>query len=842
MRGQCCRLLDRSGRVEVRRTTFAPRQASLLSPDRRRFAQAATTFRPTWTTSAPQRDPRSSFGAKGSPAYQYSSTAQRLTDGEIRGSDASAPVLLEAEQIYDSHEALIEERRLLARARLYGIHSAEQLAFELNIEDKQPVGTYMLDGGRDTRNDLDLWVFLLGVTWKRHHAGGVRKLWVALSRRGPPLQLTSNNANARDMVDFFIYAATVRKDRHGGRKDRYAALKEVCQHCAVNRYVDDILFVGVVGIGLLRLRPPMATTIAMYLKDRGCYNGLDDLMQVFRGVCDTNNPQALIQCNELFNKMAPDEKIYHETVSYLWKHLHSDAALKWHSYRLAQGDLPQTLDILRPFIAHHVVHRTDMTKFLDELESVGVDYYSQIQSMYWQAMQTFGAKPTNQREVLEFLAAAKVTSSLKDETIARALATSTLSFNFVLNSLGFLGVSEIGPLAVRQVVLGASDLAELQTRFRELRDRGIDMGSHPFVSIIRTLFYQQYFDLLKRIASTDMHHDEFTRRHLQSDLLSTCIRNRDSEGVTRTLLILQSSNMLMTSPAESLNTLLENAISGSDWNTVLDLVSSLQQTGFRVKGTVLQRLVYKCVEPADEQSSPSPASFDIIGFAIGICQLAVTSGSHLPITRWRTLILALSRHSRIKEIHVLLRWLLKTFGQSDVTYHLGIEWLFSPKFQKALIAWDFSYTAWRPFLLADPFNPKASGHHPHIDSSNAPWLRGTRLLLELKAHPKFANIHIDYDALEAEYLRRVRVLYEMPMLNRLTANRKWAKLRGFDARQMVEHWLEVWQRTEGHGRTRADDFLGVTHFGAHAQSPFWRPMNQRVRERWIRWARQRSLL
>lgn len=717
-------------------------------------------------------------------------SSKPATTKTINGPSLSEPIKPRA--VASSPLGELEERRLLARARHHGINSLDELHREIgtNFSEGWPsINTLMLDRDRETRQDLDLWIFLLDAARQLSGRAGILKLYHILGSRGLPLHLPSTNPNSRDIIDAFLYAG-IHRSRSIER------LKSMCSFFISHCYCEDLIFMGVVG-GLLRSgQTRRARLMAAWLKGSGHFDAPRDMGHVFRAACESENLAALKACSDINNDLT-DDKIYSETVSYLWETNRPSAAFEWHKQRIGYGDLPTTFDMLLPFIAHIALTGDVIQNFINHLSAKGVRYNFRILDAHYRAVAFLANNPEASRNSIVQYLRSEVSASSHDEMIARALAIGSFSFDFVLNSLVFLGVVEFGPLAVRQMVVSAPDLKTLNSQFDKLQDRGVDTGSHIFVAIIQQLRQTRDFDMLKRIASSDMHHDEFAKVDLQKELVGLYQLTKDVDGLSRSLLILNSGRARIIDRDYTNNLLFVNAINRRDWGRVLEIAVSLHQTGLLINPRVLTYFVSKCLETsvASDRSLQKlryPTPFDMITYMIGVCQQIVTSGSYVEVEFWRRPLVALAQHNRIGATHRLLTWIMRLYATDNVLRksYVDLNLLLTPIFHKALIAWDFQ-RFWRQTLLSNPRRPMDNLPHPPITLETAPWLHAARLLRQWHDNPSL-GIKIDYLALEEEFLFRLLEMHSNTIPGLTSSNKRWARYRGVTLQDMAEGWYRVW--------------------------------------------------
>lgn len=722
----------------------------------------------------------------------------------------------------------IHDRRLLGRARLHGIHSLDQLRFEADLGHVDAIGSRILDQPT-RRQDLDLWLFLLEVNRQFHGLKGVKAIWNGLLRRGAKVKLESDNANARDLIDAFIYA---------GITEDIQFLKAVVTQCMKLDYFTADLFVAVIG-GLLRHRPESAPGLARSMQ-RFFYQGRSDLLQVFRSACESGVPHALKHFYRVRN-LLPEAEIYHDTVPYLWELGRAEDAFGLHHYLLARDDLPKAFAVLVPFIGYLAHAGQDLKPFLRDLENAGVDFSNQAQRVYRQQVEHLLQHPPGNDEFKPMAVPDQPQSKLQDHTIARALATTAFSFDFVINAICLFGAVEFGPLAVRQLVLTSSDLPTLNTRFERLHTLGIDTGASQFVTIIRRLLQSGNFDLMKLLAESDMHHDEFADRSLQRRLLSSYSPRTSQLDITRTLTILNRGHTGRDDQEYSTSLLLRSAAIRHDWQLVLDIVVSLHRTGHRVTRSTLGVLARTLL--------PSPCytvdgfrltlrdvpSFDTLSFFIGLLQQLLATRTNVLPSDWFRPLFLLGQHQRLDELHSLALFLARCFqtsnNSSDLDSSADLSRLFTPHMQCALIAWDFTARKWRralfPFVIGShrwrrSLSSQTPGFSPDELKATAqePWLHGARLLKRLRDE---YHVTLDFPALTKQYLFRIRQMAAAEGSWKVSSNKHCASLRGYRYQDFVEGWEDVWRDEHDDYVVRSAPPLSVDNVlgddASHASSP-----------------------
>lgn len=691
-------------------------------------------------------------------------------------------------------ELSVDVRRLLGKARLHGINSMEQLKFEADLGHKERLGSRLLDKP-DRRQDLDLWLFLLDFARQSRGFVGVRAIFRGLIHRGQAVRLEPDNANARDLIDAFIYA---------GVAENSFFLRDVVTECVARNWFIDDLFVAVVG-GLLRYRPELAPSMTSRMR-KICYQGRHDLLRTFRIASESEAPNPLTYFGRVRDQL-PDTNIYQDTIPYLWELGKPEQAFEWHRYLLARQDLPKTFEVLLPFIGYLARSGQDLEPFLHGLQAAGADFASQARRVYHREVERPIQNLSGHQNYQPMIVAGESHGKLKDQTIARALATSAFSLDFVMNAVHFLGTVEFGPLSMRQLILMCPDLPTLDAYFERLRELGIDTGSSTFVRIIHRLRNSRHFDLIKLLAESDMHHDEFSDLDLQRRLLCSYNLRNPGPDVTRTLTILNSGHTDRKAREHSTNLVLRAAAVRHDWRLVLDIVISLHRSGHRITKTVLGQLIRMLLpgtyyatrgfRPTFKGIPP----FDTLSFLIGLLQQLLCTRTIVAPSHWVLPCIALGQRNSISELHALALFLARHYTGPNHAPGTDRDLLklFTPAMQRALVAWDFKGCKWRDIL--SPKSPQAPFSRSRLkEAAQEPWLAGLRLLKRLRDE---YGVKVDLQSLRTQYLFRIRQMAGAQGQWLVTSNKLSARMRGYKYRDFVEGWDEVWQLHDSNSHTES---------------------------------------
>ncbi|RMZ83086.1 hypothetical protein DV738_g1188, partial [Chaetothyriales sp. CBS 135597] len=642
---------------------------------------------------------------------------------------------------FPSNDISLTERRLLARARLSGIESLQQLEHEADIGHTNDIGSRMTDTA-GFRQDLDLWRLLLEFNQHRKGVKGAKAIWLAMMFRGKPVQLEPDNRNALDIMQSIIAVSAT---------DDIDFLKKFVKDCIRRGILQDQLFAWVVGT-LLLLQPEAAPDLATLL-GQSYFQGKADLLEIFHLACQSGNANSLrifCQVHSLF----PGFYIYNDIIPSLWEADRPSDALMLHQYLISKGDFPRTFDVLRPFVQHIASTGGDVQAFLRSLRAEGISYDAQILQLHSTLLANPLEKVHERRKI-------------SDEVAARILAS--FPFEFAIRNLRFFGLIELGPLSVRQIVQSASTSKALEERFTTLKELEIDLGSSAFVRLMRRLSSNGGFEAAKQIADSDMHHDEYEDSGLQKDLLREYHMTDNHPSISRTLTVFSKGDLDPRHQNKSNNLLLRSAIEMHDHPKILQTVDHLCQQRFLVEEETLKLLIHTMLHSDVEAND----CVDSVGFLIGLLQRMLAAGNRIPPQTWQQPLTALAAQGRLDELEWLLMWLAEWFTASSTKRYMAtksLSSLLTPRMQNKIIDWTFKHADWKQY----------GGEH-----NEQPWLRGATILKTLRD---------DYALpIKVETLNVAFSLSVKRLLYRQAANRRVVAQRfGMSPRSYLRSWYKFW--------------------------------------------------
>ena len=677
-----------------------------------------------------------------------------------------------------------DERRLLAKARLYDISDKSRLLHEIDIGHTRFIGTRMTDRFKH-RHDLDFWKLILEAN--KHYRGlaGVKATWRGMMHRGSPIQLPHVYANAVDLMKVFITTAVTEDMKF---------LSEICDHCIKNNVYRSRLFIELVGV-LLQQRPNQVLTYGN--KCRAYCNGPADVLEVFQSACRSELKDALRTWCALL-EFLPDFQLYHDTVPYLWQSERPAAAIMVHKHLIARKDFPKTFEVLIPYVKHLAETSETPDTLIASLNAAGISYEAQVRRMHaHEKAKVVGFSPETLNTVSGNIFGRRP-GKFSDHTIARALATGSFSFNFVVESLHVFGLIEFGPLSIRQMALTSESADDLKKRFAKLDDFQIDTGSSAYARVMKRLAYSGHSALVHDLARTEIHHDEFEDRQLQRRLLKDFLRTRDRRRLNTTFAILAEGKVDDFQEQQYLaNALLRAAVDLQDWHRVLQQLDTIRQRGFTVNETVVRSAIQSLVPQKHKTIDASSYEIDGLGLAIGILQQIIVGGTPIAAAKWHAVVLALGDQSRLDELEHLLRWLAAWYGrkikrqnriaQGDMAHAAtdviaDLKQLFTPGLQYFIVSWSFTQASWQ-----SSWTGCAISHDKYMDT---PWLRGAGLLKALRDE---YNVQLDVSAIDKAYYRQLkRMMADRLVEANVRSNKRVASELGITIEDYLTTWEDLW--------------------------------------------------
>ncbi|EXJ70331.1 uncharacterized protein A1O5_06399 [Cladophialophora psammophila CBS 110553] len=678
-----------------------------------------------------------------------------------------------------SHSDDAQWESLLDRGLAYGIKTRDQLRFEADVGHTSLIGCRLVDNPSH-RHEIELWEILLIAQALQNGHEGIKAIWRGMKFRGEAIRFEGDDPRIEGLWKTFLSAGS--EDHH--------FLWSICKEAKHLKYKRPNLFAEIVGAALEGSRPLEAYQFASFIGQKH-YKGREDLLATFFAACRSKETNSLKGFCSVYD-LVPKTRIYAEVTSSLWAQDRSSDAFMMHSFLIARKDLPPRFELLEPYINYLALHNESLERFLSPLNQAGASFEAQARRLWSIGRSRITGIPADSLNIVASKTMGSAPTKLSDQFVARAFATRAFSFDFAVNSLRMIGLIEVGPLAVRQMVLAARDLATLQARFQKLRELEIDTGSSVFVRIIRDVCDAGHWEMVQALVDNDLHHEVFEDIELQSRLLTEYYRTKDWRQLNRTLVILNDGQFDNYSRGRSANLLLRAMMDVGDWRGAVNCVSTLQEHGLHISSSFPESIITLFRANKSSAGGQGRGDIDKIGFLIGLMQNVLASGTNFKIRLWRAPVKALGRQGRLKELESLVYWVAEWYRNGGLNGRVlqvpmsgsgtNLNVLFDDKFQKSLMSWCF-----RPRKGMGVVSPERC-------------LWWTRVLKRLR---DVYGVEVKEYVIRWEFIYRLRRLFASGM--RLKAPNAWMRSR--NRTSLAQYWAlydKMWDMKPA-GQVKYDD-------------------------------------
>ena len=436
-------------------------------------------------------------------------------------------------------------------------------------------------------------------------------------------------------------------------------------------------------------------------------------------------------------------------------------ALAWHHVLLQHGCGPQNAQTVEPLRSHLV--ETEQFSDLEELDrtldvAITQQYVRHLEATF----------PQGKKHSGEF----------NDSVLARFLATAFFSVDTTIKGLQMFGVSAIGPLSLRQLVMravngGECDTQQLRAFFDQLDRASIKITDSVFTRLVRKLVHTDWGRLLYEIASCDMHCDVFEDSELQESLLNHHVAVGDQAAAERTMTILLTDSPKAQEESRRLNIQLKSALARNDKAATEQVLSQFLTAYSSLDHDCLDLTYHKILyERFLDSSEPSKMTEFLLGIWIRLTEL----GYRIPIAYWNVPLRALLAHGafiRYEYIALrLTRWHTRQVLRKDTA---GAKQVYSVRRRRTralreahdvlgrrvftsnhlldLVEYSFYYGRLQD-AAGERFRADAAAHGPEFALAAHPMLWGVRMAMALRA----TGINLDWERFERRVHERIEIL------------------------------------------------------------------------------------
>ncbi|EMC94070.1 hypothetical protein BAUCODRAFT_150291 [Baudoinia panamericana UAMH 10762] len=335
---------------------------------------------------------------------------------------------------------------------------------------------------------------------------------------------------------------------------------------------------------------------------------------------------------------------------------------------------------------------------------------------------------------------------ISDSFVAKLFATAAFPLDLVVRGLGFLGVQDVGPLALREMALRAGSTDAFIGTLATLKQMKIKVSNALYCRLLRKLAADGQPEMFDALLANDQHPDSFEDDMVQDRLLKAFLHLEQWPMVHVTMM----GRALAGHESEhrAWNELLQHYLETGSWHNVEQTWQSMQArkvhithrtVGFMWRYALPERR--KRHRPALSQwHSTDRPHFDALTFVTNAYMYASRHGDSVAPKVWVEMLKRYGMVYRLwPELEKLALWLGERYGTADsweaikkrqqgsVLPSDPFSTIFHWQMQQALFVWGFNNAAMMHRLRVRPLKLGGSdGMTPWED-----WAQGLKLLKRL---------------------------------------------------------------------------------------------------------------
>jgi hypothetical protein len=636
----------------------------------------------------------------------------------------------------------------------------------------------------ENRGNLALWAELLQYRQRVDGFEGVLDVWRGMRRRDVDLPIRGNEAEI--MWTIFIHAGI--RSPHDERHDRL--LHNVVDHARdlyARAGVYDGLHRCIVG-RWVRIKPSVARNWHKVLcKDFG-----NPQIQWPALASDFAHAREWFEARKTFRAICNSTQqrgLYGYYIPQVLKQQGDEEALRWHRLFLKRGDAPDAETFADPAIQRlfemdgnaslPVVHNKQdhATKPLD------ISYtQAQFPPLTRATMSTLvgdvhGIKP----------------KEVSDSFVAKMFATYAFSLDLVVTGLGFFGVDNLGPLAVREMALKAGTFAVFSNKLGDLKACGIGVQQSVYGRLVHKITVQGSAQLFDTLIASDQHPESYEDASTQELLLASFLENEDLINAHITLMGL--SLAAPRAHERAWNRLLQRYIKKRDYRSISRTTEQMQASGMNLSKRTLT-FMHRHVLPVRRPSKgplplpPGALVLNPLQFTTNAYIYAATKGVQVHPALWIENLKRYGMMHKWDELERLVLWLAHWYSthSTQPRYTSAGRWqrdpgilqtIFSRQMREAIVTWGFRHASQDRLLRA----PRDGEDSPPCE----PWARGLALVDKIRRY----GILTTPETARKAFLLRMWVLFG-PAYSTKAVNVEAKRNNQLTLAHYVRHANEVW--------------------------------------------------
>ncbi|KAK2877775.1 hypothetical protein FQN49_001202 [Arthroderma sp. PD_2] len=658
----------------------------------------------------------------------------------------------------------------------------QQLELESDVGHNRNIGDKLVDDSRFSR-DFTLWRELLLYRQRHYGDDGVIQIWKGLTRRCPGVLLPTEGKLADFLWEGFVavglkedwllgelqaHAEAIWKDNGA----RWAFFYERVIGTFVKKGYQSQVLIWHQALKDLHLDSPNGI-LCVFEPAMSAKGGLE----IFRELC----------------QLSTGHRIYASVIPVLWRQNKFQPALVMHDFLMRQGDVPSSIEDVRPLIQYVRKYSTmqQQSHFMAGLINAGTlspgatldGYHSKSSHSATATTDTPGTTDAQ-------------TPTVKDDLGARLFATKTFTFELILGGLKMFGVKAIGPLTLREMALRAANITELQHYMSELNEIGISTGGSVFAKVVGHLISRKDQRSLQDLIHSDQHPDALESLETQESLLHHYSISHDWRRANLTLTIL---SFLSHEDPHSYNIQLRNALKLDDKRLIAEILDKMKNKRISPSTKTIKWMVWNMLPSRRIGRRPilDKSSREAVLRLFGIFQYVIKYGGHIPPESWEAGLKQLVISHRWSELERLCLWLAETYspqnnppGSEILNTQLSpahpqspLRIIFSAQFQKALIVCGFQRKPEFNFSGHPTMNPFSPTPEPVVL-----WVCGLILLRRLKEK----GVYVQTNTVRRECRLRLAMLFGGGPPSKRKSNRHLRRVNPWTLDQIIADADSVW--------------------------------------------------
>ena len=357
---------------------------------------------------------------------------------------------------------------------------------------------------------------------------------------------------------------------------------------------------------------------------------------------------------------------------------------------------------------------------------------------------------------------------------AKWFATTWISLDISINTVGALGMDWIGPLSLQAIALREQDAEKITSRINQLQDIGISIGKSLYSRAVEFFARNKKQELLDTLLASDLHPDVLEDRNVQEDLMNSYARAKDWPRYRLTLALRFLASK--SDPVDTHNIMLRSYSTIGDTSAMLIKLRKMQMEGTPVQAKTVRYLMTHVLRRRRRGKRPMTQDIlqarDDLDQAIELLKGIMLSGSFVPVTFWREILKRLGMLLRLDDLAALCDFLATWYGPTCEAMFLD---------PKAMDRWH-RYQTPDKMLTSHPLHPLMILFSPSLQSAIVEWGFIKSLDRDLKPWertPKFdvgiqilkrlnqRGVYIYFNTLRNSIFDRLVLLYGTAQSNRL---------------------------------------------------------------------------